>query len=58
MHRRLWNVDHASFFSEATLIETGVYEFHSQWKSQQQMKEMTVCSITVNIYLFLFVTEV
>ena len=25
MHRRLWNMDHASFFSEATLIEIGVY---------------------------------
>ena len=25
MHRRLWNTDHASFFSEATLIEIGVY---------------------------------
>ena len=33
-------------------------KFHSQRKSQQQMKEFTVCSITVNIYLFLFVTEV
>ena len=27
MHRGLWNVDHASFFSEATLIEIGVYSF-------------------------------
>ena len=27
MHRGLWNVDHASFFSEATLIEIGVYNF-------------------------------
>ena len=35
-----------------------VSKFHSKGKSQQQMKEMTVCSITVNIYLFLFVTEV
>ena len=25
MHRALWNMDHASFFSEATLIEIGVY---------------------------------
>ena len=25
MHRRLWNMDRASFFSEATLIEIGVY---------------------------------
>ena len=25
MHRGLWNTDHASFFSEATLIEIGVY---------------------------------
>ena len=25
MHRGLWNMDHASFFSEATLIEIGVY---------------------------------
>ena len=25
--RGLWNVDHASFFSEATLIEIGVYSF-------------------------------
>ena len=24
MHRELWNMDHASFFSEATLIEIGV----------------------------------
>ena len=24
MHRGLWNTDHASFFSEATLIEIGV----------------------------------
>ena len=27
MHRGLWNVDHASFFSEATLLEIGVYSF-------------------------------
>ena len=27
MHRGLWNVDDASFFSEATLIEIGVYSF-------------------------------
>ena len=26
MHRRLWNMDHASFFSEATLIEKGVFD--------------------------------
>ena len=26
MHRGLWNLDHASFFSEATLIEIGVYQ--------------------------------
>ena len=25
MHRGLWNLDHASFFSEANLIEIGVY---------------------------------
>ena len=25
MHHGLWNMDHASFFSEATLIEIGVY---------------------------------
>ena len=25
MHRGLWNMDHVSFFSEATLIEIGVY---------------------------------
>ena len=25
MHRGIWNMDHASFFSEATLIEIGVY---------------------------------
>ena len=25
MHRGLWNMDHASLFSEATLIEIGVY---------------------------------
>ena len=24
MHRGLWNMDHASFFSEATLIQIGV----------------------------------
>ena len=24
MHRGLWNMDHASFFSEATLIDVGV----------------------------------
>ena len=35
-----------------------VSKFHSKGKSQQQMKEMTLCSITVNIYLLLFVTEV
>ena len=29
MHRGLWNVDHASFFSEATLIEIGVYSIFS-----------------------------
>ena len=27
MHHGLWNVDDASFFSEATLIEIGVYSF-------------------------------
>ena len=26
MPRGLWNMDHASFFSEATLIEIGVYQ--------------------------------
>ena len=25
MHRGLWNMDHASFFTEATLTEIGVY---------------------------------
>ena len=25
MHRGLWNMDHASIFSEATLIDIGVY---------------------------------
>ena len=29
MHRGLWNMDHVSFFSEATLIEIGVY-----WNSE------------------------
>ena len=33
-----------------------VSNFHSRQKSQQI--EMTVCSITVNMYLLLFVTEV
>ena len=41
-----------------TSLVIAVSNFHSRQKSQQQMKEMSVCSITVNIYLFLFVTEV
>ena len=33
MHRRLWNMDHASFFSEATLIiEIGVYKGVCVWQ--------------------------
>ena len=27
MHRGLSDIDHASFFSEATLIEIGVYKY-------------------------------
>ena len=32
MHRRLWNMDHASFFSEATLIQIGVYKGVCVWQ--------------------------
>ena len=48
MHRGLWNKDHASFFSEATLIEIGVYinmnfTIYSSHYIDQSIKSVILC---------------
>ena len=37
MHRGLWNMDHASFLSEATLIEIGVYSKEKYMRRQERL---------------------
>ena len=51
MHRGLWNVDHASFFSEATLIEIGVYSFFSSCVLQHINKKRLNVAIKVKASL-------
>ena len=41
MRRGLWNMDHASFFSEATFIEIGVYLYNKIYNGVYDICEGT-----------------
>ena len=48
MHRGLWNMDHASFFSEATLIEIGVYTL-CRLNDQNWLERVRVGRLKINL---------
>ena len=48
MHRGLWNMDHASFFSEATLIEIDVYTL-CRLNDQNWLERVRVGRLKINL---------
>ena len=58
MHRGLWNMDHASFFSEATLIEIGLHVYTGirllTWEVQHLKKifMLKLCDVISDLLSF------